>query len=84
MNELMVLPIGRSDHPIGKFIELLNQHEITSVVDIRRFPASRKFPISIGGNWRRHVEPNVSTTIGVRLWVVVEDELRTRFWLILS
>jgi uncharacterized protein (DUF488 family) len=44
MNNVTVFTIGHSNHPMGKFIELLNQHEITSVVDIRRFPASRKFP----------------------------------------
>ncbi|MHB9065200.1 MAG: DUF488 domain-containing protein [Pirellulaceae bacterium] len=36
--------IGHSNHPMEGFVKLLKQHEITSVVDIRRYPASRKFP----------------------------------------
>jgi len=44
MNNVTVFTIGHSNHPIRTFIELLKQHDVESVVDIRRFPASRKFP----------------------------------------
>ena len=44
MTELTVFTIGHSSHPNERFIALLKQHEVESVVDIRRFPASRKFP----------------------------------------
>lgn len=36
--------IGHSTHPIGRFVALLNQHDIQVLADIRRFPGSRKFP----------------------------------------
>jgi uncharacterized protein (DUF488 family) len=36
--------IGHSNHPIDKFLELLKQHAIEELVDIRRFPGSRKHP----------------------------------------
>jgi uncharacterized protein (DUF488 family) len=36
--------IGHSNHSLERFIELLRQHEIAAVADIRRFPGSRKHP----------------------------------------
>jgi uncharacterized protein (DUF488 family) len=36
--------IGHSTHSIERFLELLQQHGIEALVDIRRFPGSRKFP----------------------------------------
>jgi uncharacterized protein (DUF488 family) len=39
-----VLTIGHSDHPLERFLALLAQHEIEALVDIRRFPGSRKHP----------------------------------------
>lgn len=36
--------IGHSNHPLDRFLALLAQHEIDAVVDIRRFPGSRKHP----------------------------------------
>lgn len=36
--------IGHSTHPIERFLEMLNQHRIELLVDVRRFPGSRKFP----------------------------------------
>src|SRR5437870_6843728 len=36
--------IGHSNHPLDKFLALLVQHEIEALVDIRRFPGSRKHP----------------------------------------
>ena len=39
-----VLTIGHSNHPLERFLALLAQHEIEALVDIRRFPGSRKHP----------------------------------------
>jgi uncharacterized protein (DUF488 family) len=39
-----VLTIGHSNHPLDRFLALLAQHEIKALVDIRRFPGSRKHP----------------------------------------
>lgn len=36
--------IGHSTHPFDRFVALLTQHGIKVLVDIRRFPGSRKFP----------------------------------------
>ena len=36
--------IGHSTRPIDEFIGLLRAHGIQSVVDVRRFPASRRYP----------------------------------------
>ena len=39
-----VFTIGRSNHPLHRFLALLAQHGIEALVDIRRFPGSRKPP----------------------------------------
>lgn len=36
--------IGHSTHPLDRFLDLLAQHDIKILADIRRFPGSRKFP----------------------------------------
>ncbi len=36
--------VGHSNHPIEKFVEILKAHEIERVLDVRRFPVSRKWP----------------------------------------
>src|SRR5437868_4295046 len=36
--------IGHSNHPQDHFLGLLQQHEMQTLVDIRRFPSSKKFP----------------------------------------
>jgi uncharacterized protein (DUF488 family) len=43
-SELQVFTIGHSSHPLGSFIWLLRKHGIEALVDIRRFPGSRKHP----------------------------------------
>lgn len=35
---------GHSTHPLDEFVALLARHRIEAVVDIRRFPGSRRFP----------------------------------------
>ena len=41
---LKLFTIGHSTHPLDRFLALLNQHGIEALVDIRRFPGSRKYP----------------------------------------
>lgn len=36
--------VGHSNHPIEKFLGLLEAHAIERVLDVRRFPVSRKWP----------------------------------------
>jgi uncharacterized protein (DUF488 family) len=36
--------IGHSNHPLDRFLALLAQHAVEALVDIRRFPGSRKHP----------------------------------------
>lgn len=36
--------VGHSTHPIAKFIDILQSHGIRKLIDIRRFPASRRHP----------------------------------------
>jgi uncharacterized protein (DUF488 family) len=39
-----VLTIGHSNQSLDRFLALLAQHEVEGLVDIRRFPGSRKHP----------------------------------------
>jgi uncharacterized protein (DUF488 family) len=39
-----VLTIGHSNHPLGRLLALLARHEVEALVDIRRFPVSKKHP----------------------------------------
>jgi uncharacterized protein (DUF488 family) len=41
---MTIFTIGHSTRPIDEFIELLRINGIDSVVDVRRFPASRRYP----------------------------------------
>jgi uncharacterized protein (DUF488 family) len=41
---LAVLTIGHSNHSLERFSALLAQHGVEALVDIRRFPGSRKHP----------------------------------------
>lgn len=40
----IVFTVGHSTHPISRFIELLKQHSITAICDVRSHPYSRHFP----------------------------------------
>ena len=44
MDRCELWTIGHSKHPLERFLELLQQHQIAALVDIRRFPGSRTFP----------------------------------------
>lgn len=44
MLPIELFTIGHSNHSLEDFLELLQQHEIAALVDIRRFPGSRSFP----------------------------------------
>jgi uncharacterized protein (DUF488 family) len=37
-----VLTVGHSNHPLERFLALLARHGVEGLVDIRRFPGSRK------------------------------------------
>lgn len=39
-----IFTVGHSNLPLDQFIGLLTQHGIEALVDIRRFPSSRKYP----------------------------------------
>ncbi len=39
-----IFTIGHSNHPLDRFLALLAQHQVEALVDIRRFPGSRKHP----------------------------------------
>lgn len=39
-----ILTIGHSTHTLDYFLGLLAQHRVEALVDIRRFPGSRKYP----------------------------------------
>lgn len=40
----IVLTIGHSNHPIDRFIELLRQHDVGALADVRSYPSSRQNP----------------------------------------
>ncbi|NIL97096.1 MAG: DUF488 family protein [Planctomycetales bacterium] len=44
MHEPTVFTIGHSNHPWDKFLDLLQRHAIQALVDIRRYPRSRRWP----------------------------------------
>lgn len=39
-----IFTVGHSNHPIERFQELLRAHRVERVLDVRRSPASRKWP----------------------------------------
>jgi uncharacterized protein (DUF488 family) len=47
--------IGHSTHPIERFLELLSEHRIAMLADIRSFPSSRKWPQFSQGELARAV-----------------------------
>ena len=40
----MIYTIGHSTRELGEFLDLLAVHRVTQVVDVRRYPASRRHP----------------------------------------
>jgi uncharacterized protein (DUF488 family) len=44
MNALSIWTVGHSTRTIEEFIDLLRHHQIETLVDVRHFPGSRKFP----------------------------------------
>jgi uncharacterized protein (DUF488 family) len=44
MHNTDLLTIGHSNHSAERLVDLLGQHAVEAVVDIRRFPGSRSFP----------------------------------------
>jgi uncharacterized protein (DUF488 family) len=44
MMSVHILTIGHSSHPLGTFLWLLQKHEVEALVDVRRYPVSRRNP----------------------------------------
>jgi uncharacterized protein (DUF488 family) len=44
MPGLPFFTVGHSNRELGEFIELLEQHEVESLVDVRRLPGSTRYP----------------------------------------
>jgi uncharacterized protein (DUF488 family) len=44
MNDLHILTVAHSSHPLGSFLWLLQKHEVEALVDIRRYPGSKRHP----------------------------------------
>jgi len=40
----LIFTIGHSTHPIERFLELLGEHRIAIVADVRSFPSSKRWP----------------------------------------
>jgi uncharacterized protein (DUF488 family) len=43
-DHIQVYTLGHSNHPIEKFLHLLEEHAITAVADVRSQPFSRRYP----------------------------------------
>jgi uncharacterized protein (DUF488 family) len=41
---MQIWTVGHSTLPAGEFVELLTTHRIAHLADVRRFPASRRYP----------------------------------------
>jgi len=41
---IQIFTIGHSRHPLDHFLDLLKQHQIRAVVDVRRYPGSKRHP----------------------------------------
>ncbi len=44
MAEQLIFTVGHSTHPIERFLELLGEHRIAILADVRSFPGSRRWP----------------------------------------
>ncbi|HKA36626.1 MAG TPA: DUF488 domain-containing protein [Thermoanaerobaculia bacterium] len=44
MASALIWTIGHSNHSLEAFLAILNAHAIERVIDVRRFPASRRWP----------------------------------------
>ncbi len=42
--DLQIFTIGHSSHPLDGFLDLLKQHGIAALADVRRYPTSRRHP----------------------------------------
>ena len=42
--KVQIFTIGHSNHPLGRFLWLLRKHWIEALVDIRRYPGSKRHP----------------------------------------
>ncbi|MBU8814551.1 DUF488 domain-containing protein [Mycolicibacterium goodii] len=57
-----VLTVGHSTREFGELVEILRAYDVTELVDVRSFPASRKFP-----QWNKAaIIDNLPSDIGYR------------------
>ena len=42
--EICIFTIGHSNHSLGTFLRPLRQHQVEALVDVRRYPRSRRHP----------------------------------------
>jgi len=54
----IVYTIGHSNRSLSKFLKLLKDYKIVAVVDVRRFPTSRRFPHFKKENLEKELEKN--------------------------
>lgn len=65
MHNIKVYTLGHSNRSISEFIDLLLKYGICTVVDVRRFPTSRKFP-----HFNRESLENTLSNLGIKyIWL---------------
>ena len=56
LKTLVIYTIGHSTHSLAEFLDMLYSFDIKTIVDIRRFPGSRKFPQFDQENLKKSLE----------------------------
>src|SRR5690242_11324818 len=51
-----IFSVGHSTHPLERFLELLSEHRIEALADVRSFPSSRRWPHFNQLNLRESIE----------------------------
>ena len=68
----LILTIGHSNHPIARFTELLKQHDVTALADVRSVPFSRFNP-----QFNRQSLDKALAAAGIR-YIYMGEELGAR------
>lgn len=56
MSEKLIYTLGTSNRSIEEFIEILKKYQISTVIDVRSFPKSERFPHFNSNNLREALE----------------------------
>jgi hypothetical protein len=74
--------IGHSTHPLEAFLGLVGQHGIEALVDIRRFPGSKKYPHFNSDTLLPPCRSRAWNTNGLKPWEVVgtSSVMNPRTW----